>query len=67
MLELFYTENWQKVPFNTECRISENPAERGKDEKDIKKIIALATALMMIPAITVSAASPINLDTDGNP
>ena len=37
MLKLFYTENWQKVPFNTKCGIRENPAERGKDEKDIKK------------------------------
>ena len=36
-------------------------------KKILKKIIALATALMMIPAITVSAASPINLDTDGDP
>jgi hypothetical protein len=35
-------------------------------KKILKKIIALATALMMVPAITVSAASPINVETDGD-
>jgi hypothetical protein len=37
--------------------------KEGKMKKILKKIIALATALMMVPAITVSAAPPVNGET----
>ncbi len=37
MLELYCSPNWQKMPLYTKCRISQNLAERGKDEKDIQK------------------------------
>ena len=36
-------------------------------KKILKKIIALTTALTMVSAITVSAASPINTETDSDP
>ncbi len=63
MLELYCSPNWQKMPLYTKCRISQNLAERGKDEKDIQKIIALAAALTMVPVITVSAAPPVSGET----